>query len=92
MKYLPPNRVAGRIDLPAPTPPDMRVRVRRFRSDEQPAVPRRPSYETTPEERLKGFHASHPPPLSPRGQLALMWRSVVTGSKPLPTSSALHGV
>ena len=24
------NRVAGRIDLPAPTPPDMRVRVRRF--------------------------------------------------------------
>src|SRR6266498_2130316 len=25
-----PNRVAGRIDLPAPTPPDMRVRVRRF--------------------------------------------------------------
>jgi hypothetical protein len=28
-----PNRVAGRIDLPAPTPPDMRVRIRRFRSD-----------------------------------------------------------
>jgi hypothetical protein len=27
------NRVAGRIDLPAPTPPDMRVRIRRFRSD-----------------------------------------------------------
>ena len=25
------NRVAGRIDLPAPTPPDMRVRVRRAR-------------------------------------------------------------
>jgi len=24
------NRVAGRIDLPAPTPPDMRVRVWRF--------------------------------------------------------------
>jgi len=24
------HRVAGRIDLPAPTPPDMRVRVRRF--------------------------------------------------------------
>ena len=24
------NRVAGRIDLPAPTPPDMVVRVRRF--------------------------------------------------------------
>ncbi len=29
----PPNRVAGRIGLPAPTPPDMRVRIRRFRSD-----------------------------------------------------------
>jgi hypothetical protein len=28
-----PNRVAGRIALPAPTPPDMRVRIRRFRSD-----------------------------------------------------------
>lgn len=27
------NRVAGRIALPAPTPPDMRVRIRRFRSD-----------------------------------------------------------
>ena len=27
------NRVAGRIGLPAPTPPDMRVRIRRFRSD-----------------------------------------------------------
>jgi hypothetical protein len=27
------NRVAGRVDLPAPTPPDMRVRIRRFRSD-----------------------------------------------------------
>jgi hypothetical protein len=26
----PPNRVGGRIDLPPPTPPDMRVRVRRF--------------------------------------------------------------
>jgi hypothetical protein len=26
-----PNRVAGRIDLPAPTPPDKRVRVRRTR-------------------------------------------------------------
>ena len=25
-----PNRVAGRITLPPPTPPDMRVRVRRF--------------------------------------------------------------
>ena len=25
-----PNRVAGRIDLPAPLPPDMRVRIRRF--------------------------------------------------------------
>ena len=25
-----PNRVAGRIDLPAPTPPDKRVRVRQF--------------------------------------------------------------
>ena len=25
-----PNRVAGRIALPAPTPPDMRVRIRRF--------------------------------------------------------------
>src|SRR5262245_5350521 len=25
-----PNRVAGRLDLPAPTPPDMRLRVRRF--------------------------------------------------------------
>jgi hypothetical protein len=30
MRHTPPNRVAGRIDLPAPTPPDMRVRVRRF--------------------------------------------------------------
>jgi len=29
----PLNRVAGRIALPAPTPPDMRVRIRRFRSD-----------------------------------------------------------
>jgi hypothetical protein len=28
-----PNRVAGRIALPAPTPPDMRVRIRRLRSD-----------------------------------------------------------
>jgi hypothetical protein len=28
-----PNRVAGRIDLPAPTPPSKRVRTRRFRSD-----------------------------------------------------------
>ena len=28
-----PNRVAGRIALPAPTPPDMRVRIRRFRLD-----------------------------------------------------------
>ena len=27
------NRVAGRIALPAPTPPDMRVRIRRFRLD-----------------------------------------------------------
>ena len=27
------NRVAGRIDLPAPTPPVMRVRGRRFQSD-----------------------------------------------------------
>ena len=27
------NRVAGRITLPAPTPPDMRVRIRRFRLD-----------------------------------------------------------
>jgi hypothetical protein len=27
------NRVAGRIDLPAPTPPGKRVRTRRFRSD-----------------------------------------------------------
>ena len=26
----PPNRVGERIDLPPPTPPDMRVRVRRF--------------------------------------------------------------
>jgi hypothetical protein len=26
-----PNRVAGRFTLPAPTPPDMRVRIRRFR-------------------------------------------------------------
>jgi len=25
--------VAGRIILPAPTPPDMRVRIRRFRLD-----------------------------------------------------------
>jgi hypothetical protein len=25
--------LAGRIDLPAPTPPDMRVRIRRFQSD-----------------------------------------------------------
>ena len=28
-----PNRVAGRIALPAPTPPSMRVRTRRFRLD-----------------------------------------------------------
>ncbi len=27
------NRVGGRIDLPPPTPPSMRVRTRRFRSD-----------------------------------------------------------
>jgi hypothetical protein len=27
------HRVAGRIALPASTPPDMRVRTRRFRSD-----------------------------------------------------------
>ena len=33
--FRPPplNRVAGRIALPAPTPPDVRVRIRRFRSD-----------------------------------------------------------
>lgn len=31
--HMSPNRVAGRIALPAPTPPDMRVRIRRFRSD-----------------------------------------------------------
>jgi hypothetical protein len=28
-----PNRVAGRIALPAPTPPSKRVRTRRFRLD-----------------------------------------------------------
>ena len=27
------NRVAGRFALPAPTPPDMRVRIRGFRLD-----------------------------------------------------------
>jgi len=27
---MPPNRVAGRIDLLAPTPPDLRVGVQRF--------------------------------------------------------------
>ena len=90
--YYSPDRVGGRIDLPPPTPPDMRVRVRRFRSDERPAVARMSSYKDDPGGSSEGLPCFPPPPLSPRGRLALMWSPVTTGSKPPPTSSALHGV